>query len=237
MSMSDLFVLVHSPLVGPLTWTLVAEALHQQGIDALVPALRDAEDGDHPYWQQEVASVTQALAAVPADRPLVLVGHSGAGALLPAIGQSTGHRVAAYIFVDAGLPLDGMSRLDEMAVTAPELAEHLRAHLTAGGRFPTWSEEDLRDVVPDERLRRRLLAELQPRPLAFFAEPIPGFAQGPDAPCAYLQFGTTYAAAGERAQRDGWPYRQLAGGHFHMLVDPAAVAAALGDLAPPRPKM
>jgi hypothetical protein len=29
----------------------------------------------------------------------------------------------------------------------------------------------------------------------------------------------------------GWAYRRLEGGHFHMLVDPAAVAAALLDLA------
>jgi hypothetical protein len=236
MSGSDLFVLVHSPLVGPLTWALVAEALHQWGHDVLVPVLRDTDDDDRPYWQQQVASVTQALAAVPADRALVLVGHSGAGALLPAIGQTAGRRVATYIFVDAGLPLDGTSRLDEMAVSAPELAQQLRTHLATGGRFPEWGEEDLRDVVPDDGLRRRLVAELQPRPLAFFAEPIPGFAQGPDAPCAYLQFGTAYAPAGARAQRDGWAYRQLAGGHFHMLVDSAGVAAALVDLAQARLK-
>src|SRR5438105_14128710 len=143
MSGSDLFVLVHSPLVGPLTWAPVAEALRQWGHDALVPVLRDTDDDDRPYWQQQVASVTQTLAAVPADRALVLVGHSGAGALLPAIGQTAGHRVAAYIFVDAGLPLDGMSRLDAMADSAPELAERLRAHLTAGGRFPTGGAENL----------------------------------------------------------------------------------------------
>jgi hypothetical protein len=237
MSMSDLFVLVHSPLVGPLTWALVAEALHRRRIDTLVPVLRDTEDSDRPFWQQEIASVTQALAAVPADRTLVLVGHSGAGALLPAIGQTAGHRISTYIFVDAGLPLDGMSRLEEMIVSAPELAQQLRAHLAAGGRFPTWSEEDLRDVVPDARLRQRLVAELQPRPLAFFTEPIPGFARGSDARCAYLQFGTAYAGAGERAQRNGWAYRHLAGGHFHMLVDPAGVTAALIDLAQPRPNL
>jgi hypothetical protein len=227
---SNFFVLVHSPLVGPLTWSLVAEALHQRGLDAVVPVLRDAEDSGHPYWRQEVASVTQALTSVPADRTLVLVGHSGAGALLPAIGQAAGRRVGTYVFVDAGLPLDGTSRLDEMAFSAPELAHELRTHLAAGGRFPEWREKDLRDIVPDERLRRRLVAELQPRPLAFFEEPIPGFTQGPDAPCAYLQFGTTYARVGERAQRDGWAYRQVEGGHFHMLVDPAGVAAALIDL-------
>jgi hypothetical protein len=34
----------------------------------------------------------------------------------------------------------------------------------------------------------------------------------------------------ERARLAGWPVRQLAAGHFHQLVDPAAVADALVDL-------
>jgi hypothetical protein len=152
---------------------------------------------------------------------------------LPAIGQAVEGRVATYIYADAGLPLDGATRLDEMAVTAPELAGELRVHLAAGGRFPEWSEEDLRDVVPEAELRRGLVTELRPRPLAFFEEPIPGFGGEPEAPCAYLQFGTAYAAAGEQARRAGWAFRQLAGGHFHMLVDPAGVAAALIELASP----
>lgn len=231
MALSDLFVLVHSPLAGPFTWSLVAAALQQRGIDALVPLLRDTEDSAQPYWQQGVSAVVQALGAVPAERAVVLVGHSGAGALLPAIGQATERRVRTYIFVDAGLPLDGTSRLEEMALTAPDLAQQLRTHLAAGGRFPEWTDDDLREVVPAAAVRQRLLAELQPRPLAFFTEPIPGFAPEPTAPCAYLQFGLAYAAAGERAQRGGWAYRQLAGGHFHMLVDPASVADALRALA------
>jgi hypothetical protein len=31
----------------------------------------------------------------------------------------------------------------------------------------------------------------------------------------------------EQAQRAGWPSRTFHAGHFHMLVDPVAVAAAL----------
>ncbi len=30
--MDDYFVLIHSPLVGPLTWSLVAEDLRRRGI-------------------------------------------------------------------------------------------------------------------------------------------------------------------------------------------------------------
>jgi len=132
---------------------------------------------------------------------LVLVGHSGAGPLLPAIGQSCGYRVGAYIFVDAALPLDGKSRLDGMEADDPGFAAHLRGCLAAGGRFPTWNAEDWRAVIPDDRLRQRMVAELRPRPLAFFQEPIPGFAHGPDAPCAYLQFSAPYARAAWRAAR------------------------------------
>ena len=52
----------------------------------------------------------------------------------------------------------------------------------------------------------------------------------PDAPGAYLQFTSTYDGPAEQARRLTWPYRHLSGGHFHMLVDPAAVANVLLEL-------
>ncbi len=233
--LADIFVLVHSPLVGPLAWSLVAEELRQREIDIVVPALHDTEGSDVPYWQQHAASVKQAVASLPKDRALVLAGHSGAGPLLPAVSQSCGYRVGAYIFVDAGLPLNGKSHLDDIEADDPEFAAQFRGCLAAGGRFPEWNAEDLRAVIPDDRLRRRMVAELRPRPLAFFQEPIPGFAHGPDAPCAYLQFSAPYARAARHARRSGWAYREIEAGHFHMLVDPAAVTNALLDLLHARP--
>ena len=227
---TDVFVLVHSPLVGPLTWSLVAQELRQREIDIVVPVLHDTEGSDVPYWQQHAASVKQAVALLPKDRALVLVGHSAAGPLLPAIGQSCGYRVGAYIFVDAGLPLDGKSHLDAMAEDVPELATDLRQRLAANGRFPEWTAEDLRAVIPDDRLRRKMVAELRPRPFVFFQESIPGFAHGPDAPCAYLQFSAPYARAARHARQAGWAYRELEAGHFHILVDPAAMTNVLLEL-------
>jgi pimeloyl-ACP methyl ester carboxylesterase len=230
-AMPDLFVLVHSPLVGSLTWSLVASALRERGNSAVVPLLHDSEGSGDSYWAQHVASVTEALASVPPEQPVVLVGHSGAGPLLPALGRAIPHRITAYLFVDAGLPLDGRSHLSDMAASVPELARQLRTHLAGGGRFPEWREEDLRTIVPDPAMRRRLVADLQPRDLTFFEEPIPGFASGPHAPCAYLQFSAPYEGAAARARQEGWPFRAIAAGHFHMLVEPEEVAAALVDLA------
>jgi len=228
--MDNYFILIHSPLVGPLTWSLVAEDMRRHGIDALAPTLHEGDNG-LPYWRQFVTAMLGALEAVPADRALTLIGHSGAGPLLPTIGRNSGRRIGAYIFVDAGLPLGGRSRLEGMEASDPTTAAHLRQHLAAGGRFPEWSEEDLRDALPDVRLRRQMVAEVRPQPLAFFEEPIPGFANGPDAPCGYLKFSPPYALEAERAQQDGWAYRGIEAKHFHMLVDPAGVATALIDLA------
>ncbi len=223
------FVLVHSPLVGPLTWRLVADELRHRGFEVVVPSLGDFEESGTPYWQQHAASIAQALQSVSTDRPLILVGHSGAGPLLPAIRQMINHRVAAYIFVDAGIPIDGASPLDLRALESPEMAQQSRQALASGERFPNWSDKDLAEVIPDAKLRQGMLAELRPRPLAFFDEPIPVFDGWPDAPCGYLLFTPTYAyeVFAARARREGWAYREIDAGHFHMLVEPTAVADAL----------
>jgi len=225
-----LFVLAHSPLVGPSTWSLVAAELGRRGIDAIVPSLRDREDSGRPYWRQHAESVASALRPVPRDRPLALVRHSGAGPLLPAIRRLTRQPVAACIFVDAGLPHDGMSRLDAMGVEDPAFARELREHLASGGRFPEWGDEDLREAIPDDHARRAMLAELRPRPLAFFEEPIPGSVGELDAPRGYLRLSAAYGQPAEQARQDGWAYRAFDAGHFHMLVDPIVVTNAIVGL-------
>jgi pimeloyl-ACP methyl ester carboxylesterase len=228
--MNPLWVLVHSPLVGPMTWRLVSDELRRRGEEVLVPALTDSEETVAPYWQQHADSVARALEATPAERPLILVGHSGAGPLLPAIRRRSGRPVTAYLFVDAGIPQDGASRLDLLAWESPEWTEEFRQALTEGARFPTWVEEQLREVIPDVELRRELVAELRPRALPFFKEPIPLFRGWPDAPCAYLQFSSTYAPYAEYARQQGWPVRELEAGHFHMLVEPETVTDVLVEL-------
>src|SRR5216683_743473 len=166
--MDSLMVLVHSPLVGPFTWSLVAQQLQADGFDVLVPVLTDSGETPPPYWQQHAVSVQQALVSIPQERPLVLVGHSGAGSLLPVLAQAARHPVKAYLFVDAGLPHPGQSQLDEMEASVPEFAQELRRHLASGEWFPNWSDEDLSEDLPDVQARQHLLAEVQPRPLSFF---------------------------------------------------------------------
>lgn len=196
-----------------------------------MPPFRDDGTEQTPYWQRQVEAVARELASLPPDAPLILVAHSGAGPLLPAMRKRLPHAVAGYIFVDAGLPRDGASRLGEMEESSPDFASSLREDLEAGGVFPTWTDEDLHEVIPDDQRRSGILAELQPRPLAFFTEPIPVFGGWPDAACAYLRLSAAYTQPATAARRAGWMYGEFDAGHFHMLVDPQAVMEALVDFA------
>lgn len=228
---STTFVLIHSPLVGPFTWKPVANALRLQGWPVVVPPLNDDERAFQSCWEQHARSVANTLADLPLSTPLVLGGHSGAGPLLPAIRAMLPHSIIGYVFVDAGLPRDQATRLDLLARESPALAAQLHDLLAAGGRFPTWTDDQLCDVVPDAEARRRLLAELQPRPMPFFQEPLPVFAGWPDAPGMYVQFSSTYEPHTQQARAYGWPVHIFDAGHFHLLADPQAVAAVMAQFA------
>ncbi|HLQ60782.1 MAG TPA: alpha/beta fold hydrolase [Candidatus Acidoferrales bacterium] len=210
------FVLVHSPIVGSDLWRPVAAVLRRRGHPVAVAELGD--EGSGPYWERHARS---AAAWVP--RGSVLVGHSGAGPLLPAIAKAAGG-AAGYIFVDAGLPLGGGTRLSTLP---PELREPI----LAGRSFPEWDEETLAAVVPDPVARRKLVGGLTPRGLDFFNEPIPAVDGWPDAPCGYLLWSPPYQEPAAQARSLGWPVRECPAGHFHMLVDPVAVAGQLLELA------
>ena len=229
--LEPVYVLIHSPLVGPLTWTPVANALRQRGSIVIVPNLSDSPDNSRPYWQQHAFSISQALAEVPNSVRLILVAHSGAGPLLPAIRQPIPNPVHAYVFVDAGIPQPNATRLDLMRSEDVEWANEFQKQLEHGGRFPTWSSEDLKQIIPDESLRAHMISELRPRGLDFFTEPIPVFDGWPDAPCIYIQLSEAYAWDAAQAKQKGWQTYTLDAGHFHMLVDAREVTDTIIDAA------
>ena len=223
MSKNNVYVLVHSPLVGPLTWKLVADEMRRRNVEIIVPTLVDSPDSKEPYWKQHAESVARALAEIDQDTRVTLVAHSGTGPLLPAIRVSLPNPVQAYVFVDAGLPAPVATRLDLMKSEDSEWANQFQEYLEAGGQFPNWSVDDLRKIIPDDSLRTQMVAEIQLRALDFFNEPMPVFDGWPDAPCVYILFSEPYKRAEIVARQAGWQTHKLEAGHFHMLVDPKAV--------------
>jgi hypothetical protein len=221
------FVLLHSPLLGPMAWRSVAAGLTRRGLAAEAPVwprLSSVAEGFYP-------ALADGLAARLADagEPLMLVAHSGAGAVVPALAARLGRRAAGVIFADALLPHPGRSWFD----TAPaEMRERLRSGALMG-ELPAWDEwwppGALARLVPDAALREALIAELEPLPLVYFEEPAP-----PDryaGPTAYLQLSGAYNDESVLAGRYGWPLVRLPLHHLAMLTDPEPVAAALESLA------
>lgn len=221
-----MFVLIHSPLVGPFTWSRVAAELEKRGEGVVVARLRDAQGSFAPIWQQHANCVAAALASIPEGTRVIPVAHSAAGPLLPAIGHCSPRPVAGYVFVDAGILFRDGSHLGLRAMENPEMAREFESELRNGVRFPTWTSDDLREDLPDDATRETLVRELQPRGLGFFSERFHAF-DFPDAACAYLQFTPWYESYAEQARARGWAFEKMEAGHFEMLVHPREVTDAL----------
>ena len=90
------FLLIPSPLVGPKTWSRVAHELERRGRERVVPSLLGVADAEAPQWRRVSETVRAATAWTP--NPIVLVGHSGGGLLLPAITGALMAEVAGVVF-------------------------------------------------------------------------------------------------------------------------------------------
>jgi hypothetical protein len=220
-------LLVPSPLCGPSTWRPAASELRSKGVAGVVATLSDRGPDDEPQWRRHAASAARALEPISPDRRVVLAGHSGAGPLLPAIGSLVEHEVVGTLFVDAGIPKHGLSRLDLIAGEAPALADELRELLDAGGVFPDWSDEDLREELPDAEDRATVLDEMHPRGQSFWHEPIPVPEEWTGRACAYLRLSPAYDMPAAEAGARGWPVRELDGGHFQLVSEPDVVSAEM----------
>ena len=214
-------VLVHSPFLGPTSLRPLATALPQP---AVLPSLTSAVVGAPPYQPRITAAVAHAIP--PGE--LVLVGHSGAGPLLPGIAATLGPTVRALLFLDAGLPTPDHSWTE----AAPAELTRQLVELAKDGVLPRWNEwfdpDLLPTLVPDDSLRRPFVAELPRVPLAFLEEP--RSSADWTGPAGYLRLSAAYDDAAELAERRGWPVRRLDSQHLAPTSRPDEVALALTEL-------
>ena len=219
------FVLVHSPLLGPSSWRWVARELRHRGRAALVPPLVDAADATWPTWSDACGAVN---AALPRRDAVVLVGHSGAGMLLPAIAESSESDVAGLVFVDAFLPPSG----GVAGLVPAEFIDRLRA-LASDDVLPSWStwfgQDAMRDLVPDDARRAEIDADMPRVPLSSLLAPVRIPERWERYPCAYVLLSVEpYAASAAEARARGWPVAEVADGkHLDPVRRPTAVADAL----------
>lgn len=227
----SIFVLVHSPSVGPSTWHAAADRLRDAGHDAVVPSLLSVGQGGPPHWPRVAAAVREGLGRTDTSQPVVLVVHSNTGLFLPLIANELDRPVACSIFADASIPPPGGSA----PVAEADFLPFLRGLVDENGRLPQWTswwdEEDVAPMLPDPQVRQ-VVTEEQPRlPLDYYLEEVPVPAGWDRRPCGYLLFSQAYEGQAAEARRRGWPTRTVPGEHLHQVVDPAGVTSALLELA------
>jgi hypothetical protein len=221
------WVFLHSPLVGPLTWQPLARLRAQRGEHVVVPSLAKTSEASYAGFADTVAD--QVGRGYPA---VVLVAHSGAGALLPSVCAALSVPVRAAVFVDALLPHPGTSWIGGMP---PGRATQLR-ELAVEGHLPPWHtwfpEEALREALPDPGQRAAFVAEVPVLPLSYVDEIAPEVAAWPPPACGYLQLSAAYQHEARRAEAAGWPTLRREMGHLAVLTRAADISQALDDLTP-----
>ena len=190
------FVLVHAPLVGPATWEGVARELRTAGHAVVVPRLTSPFVCDS-YWCRHVGEV---IASVPSSNmSIVLVAHSGAGPLLPAMENRLGDRVVARVFVDAMVPCPLRSRFQAFGAEAVAAVRSSARN----GCWPRWPDAVMARQIPNPAHRARVVGEMQPLPLAVYQETLPADTISAHVKCGYLRFSEPYANEAQSAAAQG----------------------------------
>jgi hypothetical protein len=216
------FVLVHSPVVGPTTWVWVADALTALGHEVDVPDLREAAGSGDP--QEFVRAARRAIT----EETDVLVGHSGAGVLLPMVAEP-GPGSMRITFVDAGVP-----PCLGAATPGGDFLERLR-ELAIDNVVPRWSrwwpDGTMELLVVDDDRRRPVEDELVEVPLAFFETSVEMPDGWCDRPAAFLLLSESYRGDAVEAMSRGWPAAERLGMHLDVVNKPTVIAKLLIALA------
>lgn len=218
-------LLVHSPLVGPSSWRQLAAIAATHGIDVIRPDLTTIAEASSPKWRHFVDAAVEAVV----DREnLVVVGHSGAGAMLPMIADGIGARLTALVFVDAVIPPP------HGAHATPEAFRSFLEDKAKNGLLPRWldwwPEEDVIDLLLDATGRAELYADMPQLPVSFYDEDVPvpkGWSTGP---CAYLRLSDAYLDEYKVAGDAGWPRSIVNGAHLSISTDSVTVFDAIEEL-------
>lgn len=235
-------VLVHGAWMGADAWSAVAGDLRGRGFAVTAVELPGhGRDPTPPERLTLAAYVDAVLAALPADRPALLVGHSMAGMVISAAAERAPERIAQLVYVAAYLPRSGESLYQLSQADADSRVGRYwtqadpKAYSPATIRAEGIVEVFCADCGPAER--QRLVdghrAEAVP-PLATPVTLTP--ARYGRVPRAYVHTrqdnAVSYALQRTMVQASGVARSfELDSGHSPMLSQPRALAAILAGLA------
>jgi len=229
------FVLVPGAWLGGWCWRDVAAPLRRLGHSVVAVTLTGLGERAH-LVSREIGLDTHigdlvGLLHYGDLKDVALVGHSYGGTVITAVAERIPERIARLVYLDASVPRDGQSNNDVIGL---DMATRLRASADAEGegwRVPP--APYVLENLPD-RIKAWVAARLAPHPLRCFDDPVTLRSQAAAAlPRAFIRTSPRsdlYAGLIAHAREAGWYCRELEGGHYAMLTQPQAVAAALSEL-------
>lgn len=154
-----------------------------------------------------------------------VVGHSGAGAFLPAIGSAVGGKLAGLIFVDALVPPANRpySPSQEMNVLLDSVTDgnHLLPWLE------WWPPKVVELFLPDPADRHLLTSDMPTVPRSFYDRPITNPSGWTEGHCGYLQLSQTYRPEREQASKWDWPTVSIDANHLSIVTQPRVIMTSV----------
>lgn len=144
MTETPTIVLVPGFWLGGWAWDAVAADLRERGFPVARLTLPGLESNDAPRSRVALADHVHAVvdAVRSAESPVVLVGHSGAGAIITGAADVEPERVRRLVFVDSGPAADGHVGSPDLPADTIEIALPSWAELEAAGSSLTGLDDD-----------------------------------------------------------------------------------------------
>ncbi|MCL1897448.1 MAG: alpha/beta hydrolase [Micrococcales bacterium] len=140
---SPTVILVPGYWLGGWAWDHVTDALQRQGVKTQAVTLPGLENLQTPRYgiglEDHVAAINKVIGDVSC--PVVLVAHSGAGALASLVLDRAPDLVGRVVYVDSGPVADGSIARPDLAADAVELPLPSWEQLEAGGASLTGLDE------------------------------------------------------------------------------------------------
>jgi pimeloyl-ACP methyl ester carboxylesterase len=229
------FLLVPGAWLGGWCWEYVAADLRAAGHTVIPATLTGLGERAHLLRREiDLDTHISDIVGLFEYRDLhdvILVGHSYGGTVITGVAERVPDRIRRLAYLDASVPRDGESNDD---VIGPTMAARLRASAMSEGEG--WKVPPAPYVIErlsEHPLREWVAVRLKPHPLRPFAEAVR--LSSPEAaalPRAFIQTTQSdlYRGLIARARQEGWYCQEIGGGHYAMITEPKAVAAALTEI-------
>ncbi len=235
-------VMVPGAWMGGWCWQKVTPQLREAGLDVHTPTLTGLGERAH-LARPDVGLDTHVqdvvnLLEYEDLREVVLLGHSYAGAVVTAVADRVPERLGRVVYLDASVPGDGESMLDD-----PEFRQYVEEAARRGGDGWRWPLPEFADLDRFASIAGISEADLQwfrrlavPHPLKTMSDRVhlSGAARVPRTyiRCTADSEGSPDPEWATQLRNDpGWGYEELPTGHWPQFSMPEELAALLVRLA------